>query len=129
MSNVLTDQRAMRILEERLAVLNGDRGNPLDYALRRRELQELQAFIGREVRRLNLVSASITTLEGELATLEADLAALSGDIPPILADIAALDARIDVLEAAGPGGGEIIIYGGDVPATIGPDEIVIMLGS
>lgn len=92
MANPLTNERAQRIMEERLAVLNGDRGDPLDYALRRRELQELQAFIGQEVRRLNVISATITALD-------ANLAILSGNIPPITAQLVSLDARVDVLEA------------------------------
>lgn len=90
MTNPLLNERAMKLIEERLAVLNGNRGDPLEWALRRSHLKEVQALIGAEIARLSLVSANVTALEAQMTAIQGEIDAAETDIAAIFASLASL---------------------------------------
>ena len=97
MTNPLINERAQRVIEERVAILYGSRGDPLDWALRRRQLKEVQAIIGTEIARLNRISANVTVVTAALAALQSEIDTAESDIAGIEADIDAIEASLAAL--------------------------------
>lgn len=102
---------------EIVSVLNGDRGDPLDAALRRRELNEVRLLIGTIRKQADEIEAALNAADARLDSIEALATSLEEEIPDLVADVAALDARVDILEATGGGGGgggSLVIDGNDI---------------
>jgi hypothetical protein len=71
MTTPLLNEAAMRVIEEKVARLNGDRGDPLLAALRLKNLQEVQATIGKEIKRISALNSQVTLLISETAAIQA----------------------------------------------------------
>ena len=69
--------------QQKLQVLTGERGDPLDHALRRRNLATVEALVAS-------VTRQATTLDARLDTLASDFSDLSSDVTTLLATLDAL---------------------------------------
>lgn len=112
MKSPLLNDRSLAVMEEKLAVLNGDRGDPELAALRRNQLAALRALLAGLTQRANQVAAqldvidaeilalsgTVATLEAEITTAQADIDAITAAIPTILTDVEDLQDRMDAAE-------------------------------
>lgn len=97
-----------QIDQQKLQVLAGERGDPLDHALRRRQLEEVQTLIGQLKKQASDITARLAAAQSDILSLGSAIsdaqAALDGladaiaDVEAILAGLAGVQDELDGLK-------------------------------
>jgi len=111
------------IAEQKLLVLAGERGDPLDHALRRRQLEDVQLLIASVRKQAVIIVAQLLTAQGDIdqingeitdigvaiaglsagiATVADNLSGVAGDLTTVAGDLAIAEDSLAALNAAIP---------------------------
>jgi hypothetical protein len=121
------DARQLETMFQRLGILWGERGDPLDHALRRRDLEATQTHLGALSKNTQTTSADLALIKAQIAIINTTLSGLtflglhdtpgtySGKAGRILA-VNSTETGIDFITAptGGSGDGLTIIDGNDI---------------